>query len=437
MSLDPRIILGGQVTPVQNPLETLTTVAQLQGLREQSEARRLAADKARQEANDRAAVQQVFAETGGDMEKALPRLRQIAPAAALDLEKAWHEGNKEKAAAATHDLDFRIKTVKWGADMASMVDTPAKAQTLRPYLFGLSDEMKLLIPESDDPAEWQKLPQLLLSAKDRMELSREDLKLLTEGKAQAALGRALNRSTTQQEWDTNIQTFVDFGGPKGIAQMFGTFSPENVKRAGELALSQHEAETLAGQAETRAQTAAHNAVMEGQGAERVAIARQRAAQGAAGEGGDVKLTAAQQGEMSTMLTAEQLASEVVTLGNETQWVGVGPWEGRVGSTMVGSGGKAGETLRNKLGNIQATIALMRGGTSFTDTEKALLETYTPTITDSDKKIQTKLANLVDFIQKKRANVLRVAGGDYTVPGAHAPAGARPARPAGVNPFAKK
>jgi hypothetical protein len=233
--LDTRIILGGQTTPVQNPLETLTTVAQLQGLREQSEVRRLAAEEARQKAKDRAAVQQVFAETGGDMEKALPRLRQIAPAAALELEKAWHEGNKEKAAAATHDLDFRVKTVKWGADMASMVDTPAKAQTLRPYLFGLSDEMKLLIPESDDPAEWQKLPQILLSAKERMDLSREDLKLFGEGKQETALARSLSRATDAQSWDETIKVFRGIGGPKIIADGFGTYSPEHVKRAAEIA----------------------------------------------------------------------------------------------------------------------------------------------------------------------------------------------------------
>src|SRR5262245_31176004 len=47
MPLDPRIPLGVQPPQTQSPFEALSQLAQLQGIREQTEARRLAAEEAR------------------------------------------------------------------------------------------------------------------------------------------------------------------------------------------------------------------------------------------------------------------------------------------------------------------------------------------------------------------------------------------------------
>lgn len=69
-------------------------------------------------------------------------------------------------------------------------------------------------------------------------------------------------------------------------------------------------------------------------------------------------------------------------------------------------------LRNQIGNIAGTIAKLRGGTSFTDSEKALLETYSPTINDSAVVAEQKLKDLRSFLITKRASLLGVAGGDY-------------------------
>ena len=79
MPLDPSIPLGAKVAPIQDPYVALTQV--LQGQKVASELRGL-----RQAETDDRAIRQVLTETGGDMEKALPRLRQIAPAAALKFE---------------------------------------------------------------------------------------------------------------------------------------------------------------------------------------------------------------------------------------------------------------------------------------------------------------------------------------------------------------
>jgi hypothetical protein len=135
----------------------------------------------------------------------------------------------------------------------------------------------------------------------------------------------------------------------------------------------------------------------------------------AGAPGAPKLTAGQQEDIATMLTVEQLAKDVQTIDKEKGLPGVGPIEGRFLPSMRGSGGETGETLRNVLGNIQGTIAKLRGGASFTPSEQVLLDRYTPTTTDTDAAIRTKLKSLTDFIQKKRANTLRVAAGEYELP----------------------
>ena len=53
-------------------------------------------------------------------------------------------------------------------------------------------------------------------------------------------------------------------------------------------------------------------------------------------------------------------------------------------------------LRAFIGNLQATIAKERGGTSFTANEQALLEQYSPTINDSPQVIQSKLEALKQY-----------------------------------------
>jgi hypothetical protein len=132
-------------------------------------------------------------------------------------------------------------------------------------------------------------------------------------------------------------------------------------------------------------------------------------------GGDKgpKLSAAAQDDLVTMATVKDLSSSALTLGNEIKWSGTGPVEGRVGAlaAQAGIGGEKAEMLRNQLGNIQGTIAKLRGGTAFSEQEKKMLDSYTPTYTDSELKIKAKLKSLDEFIASKRKHTLDVAGGN--------------------------
>jgi hypothetical protein len=104
---------------------------------------------------------------------------------------------------------------------------------------------------------------------------------------------------------------------------------------------------------------------------------------------------------------------VLDLGEKSGWTGVGRIEGSALGKVFGSGGKKGEDLRNKIGEIRGSVALVRGGQSFTDTEKAMLDAYTPEQTDPDWRIKAKLENLAIIMKRKRENTLRVAAGEYT------------------------
>lgn len=280
MPLDPRILLGGQPAPASNPLEMIQAVTEIQGLREQTETRRLAAEKARQTAADEAAIRRVLTETNGDIEAALPRLRTIAPKAALEFETEIGKARSEKFQAATHQMTARTKGLDFAATMASLVaQNPASASAVRDHLQGISEEIRPLLPQSDDPAAWSAFADLALTAKDRYEKSQANLKLFGEGKLQEALGGALSTATNAEEWAAHIKGFLDLGGPKAIAAQFGDYSPENVARAATLAITPTKRAELAGQAAGRAQTAAHQAVIESQGAQRITLARQRLAKG--------------------------------------------------------------------------------------------------------------------------------------------------------------
>lgn len=121
------------------------------------------------------------------------------------------------------------------------------------------------------------------------------------------------------------------------------------------------------------------------------------------------LTAGQKDDLATMDTVISVANSVKALGEKTSWQGVG---GLGAGTIAqftaknfGTGTADAQTLRSNIGNIQGTIAKLRGGTSFTPNEQALLETYVPTINDSPLVIKSKLDSLISFINTKKSNLV--------------------------------
>ncbi len=122
----------------------------------------------------------------------------------------------------------------------------------------------------------------------------------------------------------------------------------------------------------------------------------------------VKLSAAQQETVNTYNTLYDLTQQALDLGNKTGFAGTGGFgQGSLKQFLaknLGTGSADAEQLRNLIGNIKATLAKARGGTSFTPNEEKLLESYTPGIDDSGLVLTSKLNGLQQFIKTATGNI---------------------------------
>ena len=75
---------------------------------------------------------------------------------------------------------------------------------------------------------------------------------------------------------------------------------------------------------------------------------------------------------------------------------------------TGIGSEEGGQVRAIIGNLKGTLAKLRGGTSFTENEQKLLDTYVPGINESTPSILSKLTALKTFLASKRAALLGAA-----------------------------
>lgn len=96
----------------------------------------------------------------------------------------------------------------------------------------------------------------------------------------------------------------------------------------------------------------------------------------------------------------------ITVNPDGTIAGVGTIQGRL---PLGTLSDTGQNNRLALNNILSAIAKLRGGTSFTDTERALLESYTPKSTDTDSAISAKIRNLQSYLNTLNNNIYEQYG----------------------------
>lgn len=117
-------------------------------------------------------------------------------------------------------------------------------------------------------------------------------------------------------------------------------------------------------------------------------------------------------DMITMDTVKDLANQFLLTKTSQGFTGTGGFGagtiGQIGAA-IGFGKPENIQQRNLIGNIKATIAKLRGGTSFTAGEEKLLNQYTPTINDNDIVAEQKLKDLISFIDTKKNNTLAISG----------------------------
>lgn len=87
--------------------------------------------------------------------------------------------------------------------------------------------------------------------------------------------------------------------------------------------------------------------------------------------------------------------------------------GGVINSLSGGFFEGGENQSNRelVSNLNSQLALARGGKTFTPTEKALIEKFSPTINDTDSTIASKLTNLVRQLETSKSNLISNAVGE--------------------------
>ena len=109
-------------------------------------------------------------------------------------------------------------------------------------------------------------------------------------------------------------------------------------------------------------------------------------------------------KLTNLESLKGLIDQAITLGDQTKWGAQGSmYMGTLKSlfdNVAGNPDKTVESYRDILGNLSGSIALERGGTSFTTNEKALLNTYNVNLNDNPVRARIKLIELQKFIGNK-------------------------------------
>lgn len=132
---------------------------------------------------------------------------------------------------------------------------------------------------------------------------------------------------------------------------------------------------------------------------------------------NTKLSASQTDDIANMNTVSGLITQVLNFNNDGKLEGIDSLSrGSLYSFAAQLGlptSAEGMQVRALIGNIQGTIAKIRGGTSFTENEQRLLETYTPKINDNPTVAINKLNLLRQFIALKNSDLISAAKTNIT------------------------
>jgi len=430
MPIDSSIPLSVKSPELPSPLEVFSTVTQIQAQREAAELRRLAAEEARQKKAEQSQLDELYAssvttdpETGQVSMDFNKMLRDAPGHLKPSLYKQMVAEQKEMNDLIKSRFDLDESERKWlGARGRDILLAEGAPEVWRTMLLQAKQTRAIDAPTYARLNALSAPEDILPVAKAWVQGASGTQKLEKVSEYNAATGQTVDKFVVPTEGASFVQP------PKAGAGA-ANLQAKEVLLDGRPALATFNPDTgtfnIGGQDVTArvrpipppnplqlvsvvGPDGKPVLVPEGQAVGKVP--------GSAAEGpGGVKLSPTQQEDISTMLTVQDLSKTVLKRGEATSWSGVGPVAGRVGSVAAQFevGSPEAEELRNFIGNIQGTIAKLRGGTAFSPQEKAMLDSYTPTPNDSVLKIKAKLKSLDLFITAKRENMLRVAGGEYT------------------------
>jgi len=305
--IDPSIALSFRPPQVQDPLDKLAQLAQLRNAQQQQAMGMLQLKQQAQAMQDDQAMRQVFAEHGGDMDKALPALAgKVSAQTWMGLQNKWQENLKTRLANAKTQGEIASQIHESMGKLA--LGVKAAGNTL-PAFMGAVDTFSKLNPAigqhlttyvqqaQQNPASIPAMIDQLIGGtetgqKERTTVAAETNAAANKDRAGAMAGKE-GREAGQQEFANAVsalganppKTAADYqkaldGLPHGTVRRIlqavpvEQFNPQTfqqqIRQTGMSPVQQAQAVQSAANA---AETARHNKVEEGQGATRINLQR--------------------------------------------------------------------------------------------------------------------------------------------------------------------
>jgi hypothetical protein len=388
------------------------------------------------QAKDEEAIRAVLA-SAPDQETAIKGVYKINPKLGGDLQKGLDDHREKVRKSVVDDLDADMKQMGYAGQLlqaANASSYPMVRATIAKMVGNDPEKASFLsvLPEQYDPAAIKTIIDMSTPAKEFSLKQRQAVEDMFGKDPARGFYDRLSLTESPEEWAAVVGLAKEAGVPAGVIQSAGAFSPESVAKMGQMALTANERATISDrqasatalQADRDADNARQDKAASATEAYRAQqlrlrertesrLSQSKPTTGPDGTPATPKLGVGAQGDVVVGRDLVGLIDAVEKRGNQIGWKGVGAgYSGSINQALsqVGIGTQDEEQLRNELGNIQGTIAKLRGGTSFTPSEQKLLDTYTPTINDSDSRIQAKLKSLRDFLVRHEKNIYDVSGG---------------------------
>ena len=115
-------------------------------------------------------------------------------------------------------------------------------------------------------------------------------------------------------------------------------------------------------------------------------------------------------QVADLTEAERLANNILTLGKEIGWRGVGPIAGPVTGAQnkyFSKGDRQVSRLHAQIANLYSLISHERFGAALTAGEQARAAGFLPSRDDSVLDLNEKLSDMLDFVRNKRASLTGV------------------------------
>ena len=190
MPIDPNIALQVQQPKLTNPLADVTQILQLkqaqqllplrlQQAQQDIQESKLKLDAATTQAQEQLAIKQAITENGGDIEKALPKILQVAPTHGLAFATAARQAQQEQLKATGEKLKNAITSTELGARVLQGVPDAADPEAAYQQSIKVMQALGLdhgQMSPTYDPQQVQQYIQSGLSTKDQLAKKQTELK---------------------------------------------------------------------------------------------------------------------------------------------------------------------------------------------------------------------------------------------------------------------